>query len=54
VQNADERKYCRPAALCGRGSPDTGTYGTDVNTPVPQAEENNPNFKREACVVTKA
>jgi len=32
----------------------SGTYGTDVNTPVPQAEENNPNFKREACVVTKA
>jgi hypothetical protein len=32
----------------------SGTYGTDVNSPVPQAEENNPNFKREACVVTKA
>ena len=32
----------------------SGTYGTDVNTPVPQAEENNPNFKRDACVVTKA
>jgi hypothetical protein len=30
----------------------SGTYGTDVNTPVPQAEENNPNFKRSECVVT--
>jgi hypothetical protein len=32
----------------------SGTYGTDVNSPVPQAEENNPNFKRAECVVTKA
>jgi hypothetical protein len=32
----------------------SGTYGTDVNSLVPQAEENNPNFKREECVVTKA
>jgi hypothetical protein len=32
----------------------SGTYGTDVNTPVPQAEENNPNFERSACVVTQA
>ena len=31
----------------------SGTYGTDVNTLVPQAEENNPNFKRSDCVVTK-
>jgi hypothetical protein len=31
----------------------SGTYGTDVNTPVPQAEENNPNFQRSACVVTQ-
>lgn len=30
----------------------SGTYGTDVNTPVPQAEENNPNFDRAKCVVT--
>jgi hypothetical protein len=31
----------------------SGTYGTDVNSPVPQAEENNPNFKREECVTTQ-
>jgi hypothetical protein len=31
-----------------------GTYGTDVNSPIPQAEENNPNFSRAACVTTKA
>jgi hypothetical protein len=29
-----------------------GTYGTDVNSPIPQAEDNNPNFDRAACVVT--
>jgi hypothetical protein len=32
----------------------SGTYGTDVNSLVPQAEENNPNFKRAECDVTKA
>jgi hypothetical protein len=26
-----------------------GTYGTDVNSPIPQAEDNNPNFVRAAC-----
>jgi hypothetical protein len=26
-----------------------GTYGTDVNSPIPQAEENNPNFVRAQC-----
>jgi hypothetical protein len=31
----------------------SGTYGTDVNTPVPQAEENNPNFDRAACDMSK-
>jgi hypothetical protein len=31
-----------------------GTYGTDVNSPIPQAEDNNPNFVRSACVVTQA
>jgi starch-binding outer membrane protein, SusD/RagB family len=31
-----------------------GTYGTDVNLPVPQQEENNPNFTRAACDQTKA
>ena len=30
-----------------------GTYGTDVNSPIPQAEDNNPNFDRAMCVVTK-
>lgn len=30
-----------------------GTYGTDVNSPIPQAEDNNPNFNRDACIVTK-
>jgi hypothetical protein len=31
-----------------------GTYGTDVNMPVPQEEENNPKFQRSACDQTKA
>jgi hypothetical protein len=31
-----------------------GTYGTDVNMPVPQQEENNPNFSRTACDQTRA
>lgn len=31
-----------------------GTYGTDVNTPIPQEEDNNPEFDRSACVLTKA
>jgi hypothetical protein len=31
-----------------------GTYGTDVNSPIPQAEDNNPEFERSACVVTQA
>jgi hypothetical protein len=26
-----------------------GTYGTDVNSPIPQAEQNNPNFKASDC-----
>jgi hypothetical protein len=32
----------------------SGTYGTDVNSPIPQAEDNNPNFNRSACVTTQA
>ncbi len=32
----------------------SGTYGTDVNIPIPQAEDNNPNFNRAACVTTEA
>lgn len=31
-----------------------GTYGDDVNFPVPFTEENNPNFNRSQCVVTEA
>lgn len=31
-----------------------GSYGTDVAYPVPFNEENNPNFKRDACVTTTA
>jgi hypothetical protein len=30
-----------------------GTYGTDVNLPVPQQEENNPNFERTDCDQTR-
>ena len=30
----------------------TSTYGTDVNSPIPQAEDNNPNFSRSACTTT--
>ena len=31
-----------------------GTYGTDVNLPVPQQEENNPNYDRTTCSQTAA
>ncbi|MDQ3951234.1 MAG: hypothetical protein M3282_12950 [Gemmatimonadota bacterium] len=31
-----------------------GTYGPEVNMPVPQEEENNPNFTRTACDQTRA
>jgi hypothetical protein len=27
----------------------SGSYGTDVNSPIPQAEDNNPQFTRAAC-----
>ena len=30
-----------------------GLYGTDVSSPIPQAEDNNPNFVRAACVVSQ-
>jgi hypothetical protein len=30
------------------------TYGTDVSFPVPQSEENNPNYQPSACVTTRA
>jgi hypothetical protein len=32
----------------------SGTYGTDVNSPIPQAEDNNPNFDRAGCVANQA
>lgn len=32
----------------------SGTYGTDVNVPIPQAEDNNPKFNRAGCVTTQA
>ena len=32
----------------------SGTYGTDVNSPIPQAEDNNPSFDRAGCVATQA
>jgi hypothetical protein len=31
-----------------------GPYGSDVSLPVPQAEETNPNFERNACITTIA
>ena len=32
----------------------SGTYGTDLNSPIPQAEDNNPNFQRSGCATTQA
>jgi len=31
-----------------------GTYGTDVNLPVPQSEQNNPNYDPAGCVQSQA
>ena len=31
-----------------------GTYGTDVNVPVPQQEQNNPNFTAGSCKQNEA
>ncbi|HEU4879794.1 MAG TPA: hypothetical protein VFT21_10085, partial [Gemmatimonadaceae bacterium] len=31
-----------------------GTYGTDVNSPVPQREQNNPNYTPGACKQNEA
>jgi len=30
-----------------------GTFGTDVASPIPQAEDNNPNFTRASCDISK-
>lgn len=48
--------YGRPAESVFPTGPyhKSGVYGTDVNSPVPQAEENNPNFQRAACQTNKA
>jgi hypothetical protein len=55
----DMRRLARTeAGGYGRGSENvfptgtyhkSGNYGTDVNTPVPQAEDNNPEYDRDAC-----
>lgn len=34
--------------------PKGGTYGTDVNVPVPQAEQNNPNYQAGSCKQNQA
>jgi hypothetical protein len=50
------RQYARtPETVFPTGSyHKSGTYGTDVNSPIPQAEDNNPNFNRAGCVATQA
>ncbi|HJQ21856.1 MAG TPA: hypothetical protein VJ867_16045 [Gemmatimonadaceae bacterium] len=65
----DLRRLARPVTapageLSGYGRPinsvfpngtyfKAGTYGTDVSSPIPQAEDNNPNFDRSTCDLTK-
>jgi hypothetical protein len=46
------RQYNRPAAsVFPTGSwQGTGTYGRDVNFPIPQAEDNNPNTPTNSCL----
>ncbi len=53
------RQYGRPSTGTGSVFPTGnyfkgGTYGTDVNLPVPQNEQNNPKFKASACVKSQA
>ena len=50
------RQYNRPAeSVFPTGAyHKSGTYGTDVNSPIPQAEDNNPSFNRAGCVATQA
>jgi starch-binding outer membrane protein, SusD/RagB family len=45
------RQYGRTAATVFPTGPyfKGGTYGTDVNSPVPQREQNNPNYTPGAC-----
>ena len=60
---ADMRRLTRPASQGGYGRAINtvypngtffkgGTFGTDVNIPVPQSEENNPKYTAAACVTT--
>ena len=46
------RQYGRPAESVFPTGPyfKGGTYGTDVNSPVPQGEQNNPNYTAASCV----
>jgi starch-binding outer membrane protein, SusD/RagB family len=50
------RQYQRPAeSVYPTGAfVKGGEYGTDVSFPVPQSEENNPNYQPAACVTTRA
>lgn len=50
------RQYDRPAdTVFPTGEWRSGAaYGGDLNLPVPQAEENNPNFVRASCVTSQA
>jgi hypothetical protein len=50
------RQYNRPAeSVYPTGAYVKGSeYGTDVTFPVPQSEENNPNYQASACVTTRA
>ncbi|MGK2935401.1 MAG: hypothetical protein ACSLFE_09205 [Gemmatimonadaceae bacterium] len=60
---ADMRRLTRPTSQGGYGRAINtvypngtffkgGTYGTDVNIPVPQSEDNNPKYTAAACVTT--
>jgi hypothetical protein len=50
------RQYGRPADSVFPSGPwvKGGEYGNDVSFPIPQSEENNPQFKRAGCVTTRA
>ena len=50
------RQYGRPSSAVFPVGPyfKGGTYGTDVNSPVPQREQNNPNYDPAACKQNEA
>jgi len=50
------RQYSRPSESVFPTGPyfKGGTYGPDVAVPIPQSEQNNPNYKPAACDPTKA